>query len=151
MTTYNYPNDPNVRSEDWLKRQPLKLPTGNEVADTIIALASVVTVDSSLRRLIPGGTVMNKITSGHGIELYGPYSKTASDGRQTLTAGLSLIATTGVEVTLGNKPMAGYLSFAILDPDYIQDSEAAGDAISKHGASYTALKAAFPTCVFRDA
>lgn len=150
MTTYNYPNMPRVESETWLRREPLKA-VGGEKARTVVILSSTVTANAvSGRRLVPAGTVLNKITSGHGLNYYGPYSKDASDGRETLTAGQSVIATTGLEVTQGNKEAAGYYAFAVLDLTYIQDAAAAGDGISKHGASLTSLKTAYPNCEFRS-
>ena len=150
MTTYNFPNVPNVLDDTWLNREPLKAKNGSEFSRTVVVLASGVTADANARRLVPAGTVLCKITSGHGNGFYGPYTKTASDGRESLTAGAAVVASTGLEVTLGNNEIGGYYHNAVFDQTYIQDSGAAGDVVSKPGTSLTALKAAFPTCTFRS-
>lgn len=150
MTTYNFPNSPNVYDQGWLKRTPLKAVNGSEFAKTVVVLASGVTADANARRLVPAGTVLCKITSGHGEGFYGPYTKTASDGRESVTVDYAVVAKAGLEVTLGNRETAGYYHNAVFDQTYIQDSDAAGDVISKHGTSLAALKAAFPTCKFRS-
>jgi len=153
MTVYNFPNKPYVLDQDWLRRQPFKHRTGREAVRSVMALASTVVADSDGRRLLPAGTVLCKITSGHAYEaaapFYGPYTKDASDGRESIDAGSAVILDTGVEVTIGNTAVGGVHGFAEFDLDYIQDDDAAGDAVSKHGTTLTALEDAFPTCIFR--
>lgn len=125
--------------------KPLLHWTGAEVADSVVIHASVVTADANSRRIVPAGGLLLKITSGHAINKYGPYAKTASDGRQTPTKGAAVITTSAREVTLADKDVAGYYAQAVFDLSELTTYDA-----SKHGASLTALEAVFPTCSFRD-
>ncbi|MBN2003048.1 MAG: hypothetical protein JXA21_06795 [Anaerolineae bacterium] len=141
---------PYVEDASYLYRRPLKYQNGSERVETVVVYASTVTPDNNiLRRLLPAGTLLNKITSGVGLGKYGPYSKTASDGRQTLAAGTSYVLTESHDVTFGDVAVGGYYMDCVFDLTQVADSGAAGDAISKHGASLTALKAAFPQCAFK--
>lgn len=151
MTSYNFPNSPHVRDQSWLNRNPLHFRSGGEKARTVVVFASGVTLDSDGRRILPAGTVLNKITSGNGDGKYGPYTKTASDGRQTVSRGVSVVLANGVDVSLGDRAVAGWFANCVFDPDYVQDEGAAGDPISKFDSTYTTtLRNAFPTCEWLD-
>lgn len=140
---------PRVMDYSYIYRHPLKYQKGDEAVETLVAYASVVPFDENGRRLLPAGTVMNKITSGVGLNKHGPYSKTATDGRQTLTAGDTYVLTESHDITFGDVAVGGYYMDCIFDLTQVADAGAAGTPISKHGASLTALKAAFPHSVFK--
>lgn len=140
---------PHVMDYSYLYRRPLKYQKGDEAVETLVAYASVVPLNESARRFLPAGTVMNKITSGAGLGKYGPYSKTASDGRQTLTTGDTYVLTESHDVTFGDVAVGGYYMDCIFDITQVADAGAAGTPISKHGASLAALKAAFPHSEFK--
>lgn len=135
----------NYRDSSWTRRQPLKYRTGAEVADTVVVYSSVVTLDSDSRRLVNAGTVLCEITSGTGSGKYGPYEKTASDGRESLTEGKVKVAVGGVDVVLGDKAIGGWYHNCVFDK-----SELTLGGISLHGDSLTSLKNALPTCTFDD-
>jgi len=126
--------------------KPLLHWTGAELADSVVIHASVVTADANSRRVVPAGGLLCKITSGNGLNNYGPYSKTATNGQQTLTQGACVVTTSAREVTLGDKEVAGYYGQASFDLTQLETY-----GLSKHGASLTALEAVFPTCSFRTA
>ncbi|MBN2005805.1 MAG: hypothetical protein JXA21_20780 [Anaerolineae bacterium] len=140
---------PYVEDASYLYRRPLKYQNGAERVETLVVYASAVTMDESGRRLLPAGTLLNKIASGAGAGKYGPYNKTASDGRQTIAAGTTYVLTESHDVTFGDLAVGGYYMDCIFDVTQVADSGAAGSAVSKHGASLTALKAAFPQCAFK--
>jgi len=135
----------NYRDYSWQRRQPLKFRTGAEVSDTITIYSSTVTLDDDSRRLVPAGSLVCKITSGTGADKYGPYLKTASDGRESVTEGSARIAVAGHDVTLGDKAIAGWFHNCVFDK-----SELTPNGVSLHGASLTSLTAAFPRCTFDD-
>lgn len=135
----------NYRDMSWTRKQPLKYRSGDEKADSVVVYSSVVTLDDDARRLVPSGTVLCKITSGVGDGKYGPYSKTASDGRESLAADYVVVAVEGSDVTLGDKAVGGWFQDCVFDL-----SELTTNGVSKHGASLTSLKAALPQCSFRD-
>jgi len=140
---------PYVEDSGWRYRQPLKYQNGGERVETLVVYASAVALNENARRLLPAGTLLNRITSGAGTGKYGPYGKTASDGRQTLAVGTSYILTESHDVTFGDVAVGGYYMDCVFDLTQVADAGAAGNAVSKHGASLTALKAAFPQCVFK--
>ena len=140
-----FPNMPSVDFNEQETGKPLLHWTGAELADSVVIHASVVTADSASRRIVPAGGLLLKITSGHALNKYGPYLKTASDGRQTLTKNASVVTTAARETTLGDKSVAGYYGQSSFDL-----SQLTTYGVSKHGASLTALEAVFPTCSFRD-
>ena len=107
--------------------------------------SSVVALDADSRRLVTGGSLMCKITSGDGADKWGPYSGTATDGRQTIAADAVAILGTGVDVTLGDHAVEGYYDQAVFDK-----SELTGTGYNFHSAPLTALAAAMPSCVFDD-
>lgn len=136
---------PNVVSNTQDRPRPLKYVTGAEVTASVVVYASVVTLDSDTRRLIAGGTLMCKITSGLGADKYGPYLKTASDGREAVAELSSVFVWEGADVTLGDRAMAGLFANCVFDK-----SELTMGGLSLHGASLTSLAAAFPQCTFDD-
>lgn len=140
---------PRVEDAGWKYRRPLKYQKGDEAVETLVVYASTVALNDDARRLLPAGTVLNIITSGSGVGKHGPYEATAADGRQTLTSGDSYVLVESHDVTFGDKAVGGYYMDCIFDVTQVQDDGAAGDPISKHGASLTALKAAFPQSVFK--
>ncbi len=125
--------------------RPLKFVTGAEVAKSVVVYASTVALDSDTRRLLAGGTLMCKITSGDGANKYGPYLKTATDGRQTLAELSAVFTWRGHDVTLGDKPTEGLFAECVFDK-----SELTTSGVSLYGASLTSLKTAFPQCTFDD-
>jgi len=129
----------------WQRHQPLKFRAGDEKAKTVVLYSSVVSLDDDSRRLVNSGTVLCEITSGTGDGKYGPYSKTASDGRESLTAGLVVVAVEGADVTLGDKAIGGWFADCVFDK-----SELTTGGVSLHGDSLTSLKAALEQCTFDD-
>lgn len=131
---------------DYQRHQPLKYRYGDEKAKTVVVGSSVVSLDSDDRRLVDRGELLCEITSGHLEGKYGPYSKTASDGRQTLTRNQAVFATQGVELTLSvDQPIGGWYIDCVFDV-----SELTLNGVSSHGASLTSLQTAFPQCEFED-
>jgi len=127
---------------DYDRHQPLKYRYGDEKSKSIVVYASVVTLDNDSRRLVNRGEVLCEITSGTGDGKYGPYSGTATDGRQNLTNKMVVVAQNGLDVTLGDRPIAGLFADCVFDL-----SGMTLDGISAHS---TALEAAFPQCTFDD-
>lgn len=125
--------------------RPLKFQTGAEVAKSVVVYASTVALDDDTRRLVAGGTLLCKITSGTGADMYGPYLKTASDGRESLDVDAAAITLVGHDVTLFDKAVEGLYSMCVFDK-----SELTLGGVSLHGTSLTSLKAAFPQCTFDD-
>lgn len=135
----------NVFQTDQEAGKPLKYHTGAESALSVVVHSSVVSLDDDSRRILNAGTVLCQITSGHAEDKYGPYSKTASDGRESLDHKYACVTTHGVDVTLGAQEVAGYFAHCVFDL-----SQLVTGGISKHGASLTALEDAFPTCEFYE-
>jgi len=127
---------------DYERHQPLKYRGGGEMSKSIVVYASVVALDDDSRRLVNRGEVLCEITSGTGDGKYGPYSGTASDGRQNLTNKLTVVAQVGLDVTLGDRPVAGWFADCVFDL-----SEMTLNGISAHS---TDLEDAFPQCVLDD-
>jgi len=127
------------------RHQPLKYQHGDEKAHSKVIYSSVVTLDDDSRRLVARGEVLCEITSGSGSGKYGPYSKTAADGRQPLARNYAVVATKGVDVTLGDRPVGGWFADCVFDM-----SEMTFNGISTHGTSLTSLRTAFPQCIFDD-
>jgi len=136
---------PHVETNNYDRPRPLKYVTGAEISMSAVIYASTVALDDDTRRLVKSGTLLCKITSGLGINKYGPYDGTASDGRQTITEGSLCIARSGVDVTLGDRPVAGLYAHCVLDK-----SELTTGGYNLHGAPLTTIKAALPTCIFDD-
>ena len=88
---------------------------------------------------------MVKIDSGTGVGKYGPYLKTATDGRQTPAEGETIFSWEAHDVTLGDRAVAGLYAQCVFDK-----SELTMGGYSVHGSSLTNLKAFFPSCVFDD-
>jgi hypothetical protein len=136
---------PHVETNTQDRPQPLKYVTGSEVAKSLVVYASTVALDDDSRRLVPSGTLLCKITSGLGADKYGPYSGTATDGRQTIAAGALCFVRSGVDVTLGDRPIAGLYAFCVFDK-----SELTTGGYNLHSTPLTTIEAALPTCVFDD-
>jgi len=135
---------PKYYDNDWKRRRPLLYRTGAEPVETLVVYSSTVTLDSDSRRLIPAGQVLCEITSGVGDGKYGPYSKTASDGRQTIsTAAQAYVAIEGLDVTLGDLPIAGLWAFCTFDASEVE----AASGISH--ADVSTLKTAFPNAEWK--
>lgn len=123
----------------WKHRKPLKYRTGAEPLETVVVYSSTVTADEDGRRLLAGGTVLCEITSGLGDGKYGPYVKTASDGRQTIGAtNQPYVMLDGLEVTLGDMPTAGLWAHCVLNTTEIEDVNGISHA------NLSTLKTAFP-------
>jgi hypothetical protein len=125
--------------------RPLKYKTGAEKANTVVIYASTISFDDDGRRLLPGGSLLCKITSGAGADRYGPYSKTASDGRGSLTELAAVITEVGHDVTLGDRAVEGLYADCVFDK-----SELTLYGVSLHGTPLTSLKSAFPQATFDD-
>jgi hypothetical protein len=80
-------SQPYYEENAWANKSPLKSQYGNERAKTVTVYASTVSTDSRGRRRLSPGTLLVKISSGLGINKYGPYEKTASDGRGGILLG----------------------------------------------------------------
>lgn len=130
---------------DFQRHQPLKYRYGDEKAKTVVVGSSVVSLDSDDRRLVNRGELLCEITSGHLEGKYGPYSKTASDGRQSLTRNKAVIATRGIELTLSvDQPIGGWYIDCLFDL-----SELTLNGVSESG-GLSDLQTAFPQCEFED-
>jgi len=136
---------PYYESNDWANKSPLKSVYGNERKKTVTIYASTVTTDSKSRRRLSPGTFLVKIDSGTGADKYGPYLKTATDGRQTPVEGEVVFNWEANDVTLGDRVAAGLYAQCVFDK-----SELTMGGYSLHGTSLTNLKAMFPSCVFDD-
>lgn len=129
----------------WKLRQPLKFRTGAEVIPSFVLASGTVSADSNGNKFVAKGTLVCKLTSGADSGKYGPYLKTASYGQQTLAYGAAAILTEGHDLSMGDEEAAGVIAFAAFDY-----SELTLPGLSNHGATLTALKAAFPNCEFLD-
>jgi hypothetical protein len=130
---------------DYDRHQPLKYRHGDEKAKSVVVYSSVVSLDDDSRRLVNRGAILCEITSGDGDGKYGPYLKTAADGRQTLARGSCVVASKGLDVTLGDRPIGGWFADCIFDK-----SELTTGGISTYGTSLTSLQTAFAQCEFED-
>jgi hypothetical protein len=132
-------------TNEWKNKRPLKYQNGSERAETVMLACSTVALDTKLRRRLSPGTLLCKMTSGHLQNSYGPYDKTATNGRQTISAGDAKISWEAHDVTLFDRAVAGLYAQCVFDL-----SELTLNGVSLHGASLTSLKNAFPTCTFAD-
>jgi hypothetical protein len=131
---------------DHQRHQPLKYRYGDEKAKTVVVGSSVVSLDSDDRRLVNRGELLVEITSGHLTGKYGPYSKTASDGRESLSINKAVVATRGLELTLGiDKEVGGWFADCVFDM-----SEMTLNGVSTSSSGQTDLRTAFPQCSFED-
>jgi len=137
---------PKVEEYSFKRRRPLKYHVGDEKMETLIVYASTVALDDDSRRLIHAGTILAKITSGAGEGKYGPYSVTASDGRESLTSYQAYVAFAGHDVTLGDKAVEGLFMDCVFDTSEIIDVNAIDDTAGNR----TALKTAFPQAHFDE-
>ena len=136
---------PNVQDFSWVRKKVLKYRTGSEPAETLVVYSSCVTPNTDARRLMSSGTILTKITSGVGEGKYGPYLKTAADGRQTLDAtNQAYVLLTGKDVTLGEEAVEGLWMDCIFNRPVINEV----NGISNVAAQLTLLKAAFPQSEF---
>lgn len=138
-------NQPYTTSNTQDRPRPLKFVGGAEISKSVVVYASTVTLDDDSRRLVAGGTLLCKITSGLGADKYGPYLKTASDGRGSVTENAAVFTWRGHDVTLMDKAVEGLFAMCVFDR-----SELTTGGISFHGTPLTTLKAAFPQCSFDD-
>ena len=135
---------PNIESDTFKRRTPLKYQVGDERAHTVVVDYSVVDQDSSGRRLINAGTLMTKITA---TSKYGPYDPNASDGRGTLSRGSAYFSVAGHDVALGDKAIGGYFHNCVFDTSELTVWE---DGRYTKATAPDDLKNAFPTCTFDD-
>lgn len=128
----------------WKNRKPLKYRTGAEPLETLVLFASSVALDVDGRRLIHGGTILCEITSGNGDGKYGPYVKTATDGRQTIGAtNQPYVSLVGYDVTLGDLPAAGLWSYCVFNSTEIYDVNSISTA------DLSTLQTAFPNAEWK--
>jgi len=119
---------------------PLKHQTGAEVARNVIVDKDQWSADTFGRYLVAKGELLCEITA---TGLYGPYDRTASDGRELLTRGKTVIAAEGRDIRLGDVAIGGYYHNCVFDP-----SEC---TLHMGSQAYLAtLRATFPTCEFED-
>jgi hypothetical protein len=136
---------PHVDEFDWTRRKPLKYRDGSEKMETLLLFSSAVTVDADGRRLISAGTILCEITSGNGDGKYGPYDKTATDGRQTIGASVqTYVALAGHDVTLGDKAVEGLWMGCVFNKSELYDV----NGISDNDTELAKLKTAFPLAGF---
>lgn len=133
---------PLIDTNAWDSARPLKYEVGDEKAHSVIVDNDTITAGSASRKRVTGGTLLCKITASG---LYGPYDKTATDGRQTLAEEAAVFAHRGVDVTLYDRAVAGLFADCVFDK-----SELTTGGVSLHGTSLTTLKTAFPQCTFSD-
>lgn len=136
---------PYYETHEWANRSPLKSEYGNERKKTVMVYASTVVADSMLRRRLSPGTFLAEIASGLGAGKYGPYDKTASDGRESPAEGGVVFSWEAHDVTLGDRAIAGLYAQCVFDR-----SEFTTNGYSLHGTPLANLKAMFPSCVFDD-
>jgi hypothetical protein len=136
---------PHIDQNTQDRPRPLKKTSGQEIARTVVVYASTVSLDDDSRRIVKGGTLLCKITSGSGADKYGPYSGTATDGRQSINENAVVITRRGHDVTLGDKAVEGLYAMCVFDK-----SELTTGGYSLHSTPLTNLKSALPTCAFDD-
>jgi len=136
---------PYYEENSWANKSPLKSSSGNERAKTVVIASSTVTTDTKSRRQLSPGTFLVKITSGDQINKYGPYLKTASDGRESPAEAGVAFSVEAHDVTLGDRAGAGFYAQCVFD-----QSELTMGGYSLHSTSLTSLKGFFPSCVFDD-
>lgn len=135
---------PKYYNYDWKHRKPLKYRTGAEPVETLVLYASTVTLDADSRRIVAAGTLLCEITSGLGDGKYGPYSKTASDGRQTVSAtNQAYISLEGLDVTLGDQVLGGLWAQCVFNTSEIEDVNDISHA------DLSTLKTAFPNAEWK--
>ncbi|RKY14055.1 MAG: hypothetical protein DRP52_01060 [Planctomycetota bacterium] len=138
--------NPAYYSYDQANVNPLHAQRGSELAKTRTIYASTVPADSDLRKMVPAGTLLVKITSGTGINKYGPYLKTASDGRESPAENGVGFTTAAYDMTVcGDKALALWYADCVFEPDNLTMG-----GYSLWGSSLTDLKAMFPTCIFYE-
>jgi len=136
---------PYVDDYSWLRKKVLKYRTGNEPAESIVLYSSTVAADSDAKRLLSAGTIVCEITSGDGDGKYGPYLKTASDGRETLDlTNQAYILLVGKDVTLGDQASEGLWMDCVFNLEVIDDV----NDISETAAQKALLRVAFPQSDF---
>lgn len=136
---------PYYEDNAWANKSPLKSNVGNERAKTVVVASSTVVDDTKNRKRLSPGTLLVKITSGDHSDKYGPYLKTASDGRESPAEAGVIFTVEAHDVTLGDRAAAGYYAQCVFDK-----SELTTGGVSLHGASLTSLVSYFPSCVFDD-
>lgn len=135
---------PVVYDHSYKRRKPLKYRTGAEPIETLTAHASGITRDDDGRRLIHAATIMCEITSGHAQGKYGPYDKTASDGRQTIGAtNQPYVTLAGHDLTLSDLPVEGLWAQCIFNTSEIEDVNDISHA------DLSTLKTAFPNAEWK--
>lgn len=120
----------------------MKYETGGEVTKCVTVDADTVEWGPFSRRLVQRGELLTKSS---GSEAFGPYDPDATDGRQTLQAPAqgevtAVIAAATVDCREGDQEIDGYFFGATFD--YSE--------LTRHGATWSELEAAFPGCVFDD-
>lgn len=127
---------PTYTDNSWKNRQPLKYRMGNEPAENLVVSSDAVDANDDGRRLVSAATLLCEIESGDDAGKYGPYDKTADDGRQTLTPGKTFVTLNGRDMTLGDFGMAGlwqgcvFNTSDILDANDITDTEVNREALA---------------------
>lgn len=135
---------PKYYDYSWKHRKPLKYRTGVEPMETLAVYSSTVTADSDGRRLLAAGTILCEITSGTGDGKYGPYLKTATDGRQTIgNTYQPYVLLVGHDVTLGDLAVEGLWAQCVFNTSEIEDVNDISHA------DLSTLKTAFPNAEWK--
>jgi hypothetical protein len=136
---------PYVDDYSWLRKKVLKYRLGSEPTETLLLYSSCVPANTKGRRLVSSGTIVCEITSGLGDGKYGPYEKTASDGRETVDAtNQAYVLLVGQDVTLADRAVAGLWAMCVFNREVIDEV----NEISVVSAELAKLKVAFPNAEF---
>jgi len=137
---------PHIEDYSWLRKKVLKYRSGDEPGETLVLYSSCVTANTAAKKLISAGTIVCEITSGDGDGMYGPYLKTASDGRETIGAtNQPFVLLVGQDVTLGDRASEGLWQNCVFNRAVIDEV----NGISTVAAELAKLKTAFPNSDFR--
>ena len=139
---------PNWTKNTQDRPRPLKYETGTEVARSHVLASSTVDLNDNTQRIVAGGTLLCKITSGDQADKYGPYDGTASDGRQTISEDAVGFTRRGIDVTLGDRPVELLYAMCVFDKSELTGGQ--GSVYNFHSTPLTNLKAALPSNVFDD-
>lgn len=120
---------------------PLKKQTGAEVARSVVIDYNTVTADGYGRKLVVEGELLCKITA---TGKFGPYSRTATDGRAVISRLVSVVANERADVRQGDSAIGGWYHACIFDKSHCTLH------FGTKQTGLTTLRAAFPTCEWDD-
>ncbi len=120
---------------------PLKKQTGAEVARSVVIDYNTVSADGYGRKLVVEGELLCEITASG---KYGPYDRTATDGRASISRLAAVIANERADVRLGDGAVGGWYHNCVFDKSNLTLHFGTG------ATGLTTLRTAFPTCEFDD-